>query len=169
MKGVGLLAALAGGFAGGMLARGRSLVTCLWIGGVLQMASNLAFSVQAMIGPDVGFLTFAMIVENFTGAIGTVIFVAYLSSLCGARAHTATQYALLTALTAVGRTVLASGGGYIYDVTGWAWFFVVTVIAGLPGLALLGWLQARGHFRELGAKGRGLTPCESADGRRPEG
>ena len=153
VKGVGLLAALAGGFAGGMLARGRSLVTCLWIGGVLQMASNLAFSVQAMIGPDVGFLTFAMIVENFTGAIGTVIFVAYLSSLCGARAHTATQYALLTALTAVGRTVLASGGGYIYDVTGWAWFFVVTVIAGLPGLALLGWLQARGHFRELGVKG----------------
>ncbi|GGF77192.1 MFS transporter [Azorhizobium oxalatiphilum] len=152
VKGVGLAATLVGGFAGGMLARGRSLVTCLWIGGVLQMLSNLAFSVQAMIGPDVAFLTFAMVVENFTSAIGTVIFVAYLSSLCGVRAHTATQYALLTALTAVGRTVLASGGGYIYDVTGWAWFFVITVIAGIPGLMLLAWLQARGHFREL-AKG----------------
>ncbi len=156
VKGVGLLAALAGGFAGGMLARGRSLVWCLWIGGILQMISNLAFAAQALIGPDVAFLTFAMVVENFTGAIGTVIFVAYLSSLCGVRAHTATQYALLTALTAVGRTVLASGGGYIYDVTGWAWFFVITVIAGLPGLALLLWLQARGHFREL-AKAKGTA------------
>ncbi len=119
VKGVGLIAAHGRRFAGGVLARGRSLVACLWIGGVLQMVSNLAFSVQAMIGPGMlGFLTFAMIVENFTGAIGTVIFRAYLTSLCGARAHTATQYALLTALTAVGRTVLASGGGYIYDVTG---------------------------------------------------
>ncbi len=151
-KGVGLIAALAGGFAGGMLARERSLLWCLWVGGLLQMVSNFAFTAQALIGPDVAFLTFAMVVENFTGAIGTVIFVAYLSSLCGVRAHTATQYALLTALTAVGRTVLASGGGYIYDVTGWAWFFTISVIAGLPGLALLLWLQARGHFRELSEK-----------------
>ncbi|GGH23316.1 MFS transporter [Alsobacter metallidurans] len=154
VKGVGLAAALAGGFAGGMLARAYSLQACLWIGGVLQMISNLAFTGQALVGVNVPFLTGTIIVENFTGAIGTVIFVAYLSALCGARAHTATQYALLTALTAVGRTFLASGGGFIVERTGWAWFFVITVFAALPGLALLLYLQARGHFAELARRER---------------
>ena len=149
VKGVGLAAALAGGFAGGALARAVPLVTCLWIGGVLQMLSNLVFSVQAMIGVNVPFLTAAIVVENFCGAIGTVVFVAYLSALCGARAHTATQYALLTALTAVGRTFLASGGGFIAEATGWALFFAITTLAGIPGLILLAWLQARRHFDTL--------------------
>lgn len=148
VKGVGLAAALAGGFAGGAMARALPLITCLWIGGVLQMLSNLVFSAQALIGVNVPFLTGAIIVENFCGAIGTVIFVAYLSALCGARAHTATQYALLTALTAVGRTFLASGGGFVAEATGWPLFFVITTLAGIPGLLLLAWLQLRGHFAE---------------------
>ncbi|QRG06457.1 MFS transporter [Xanthobacter dioxanivorans] len=149
VKGVGLAAALAGGFAGGFVARYFPLVTCLWIGGILQMLSNLAFTAQAIIGVNVAALTATIVVENFTGAIGTVIFVAYLSALCGVRAHTATQYALLTALTAVGRTFLASGGGFVAEATGWPVFFIITVLTGLPGLVLLAWLQMKGHFRTL--------------------
>lgn len=149
VKGVGLLAALAGGFAGGLMARALPLVTCLWIGGILQMTSNLAFSAQAIVGVNVPFLTGAIVVENFCGAIGTVVFVAYLSGLCGARAHTATQYALLTALTAVGRTFLASGGGFVAEATGWPLFFAITALAGIPGLMLLAYLQARRHFAGL--------------------
>ena len=63
--------------------------------------------------------------ENFTSAIGTVIFVAYLSALCQNPLHTATQYALLTALAAVGRTYLSSGAGYVAEATGWPLFFVI--------------------------------------------
>ena len=51
--------------------------------------------------------------REFTSAIGTVIFVAYLSALCQNPLHTATQYALLTALAAVGRTYLSSGAGFV--------------------------------------------------------
>lgn len=150
VKGVGFAAALLGGFAGGLIARALPLATSLWVGGILQMASNLAFSWQAWMGVDTAALTLTIIVENFTGAIGTVIFVAYISALCGARAHTATQYALLTALAAVGRTFLASGAGFIAEDTGWVLFFAVTAVAALPGLALLAWLQARGHFKLVG-------------------
>ena len=81
VKGVGLAATLIGGFAGGVLARAYPLVTCLWIGAFLQMASNLIFTWQALVGVDLWALTLTIIVENFTGAIGTVIFVAYLSAL----------------------------------------------------------------------------------------
>ena len=81
-----------------------------------------------------------------------MIFVAYLSALCGVPAHTATQFALLTALAAVGRTTLSSGGGFVAESTGWIWFFVISALVGIPSLILLGWLQAKGHFAELAKK-----------------
>jgi PAT family beta-lactamase induction signal transducer AmpG len=149
VKGVGLAALLAGGFAGGFIARAFPLAISLWIGGILQAAANLAFSALALAGTNTAMLAVAITVENFTSAIGTVMFVAYLSALCQNPLHTATQYALLTALAAVGRTYLSSGAGFIAESTGWAWFFVICALAGLPSLLLLAYLQRRGHFRRL--------------------
>lgn len=149
IKGVGLAATLVGGFAGGFVARAYPLATSLWIGGLLQAAANVAFSWQAVVGHDIAWLTFAIVLENFTSAIGTVIFVAYLSALCQNPLHTATQYALLTALAAFGRTYLSSGAGFIAEATGWVWFFIICALAGLPSMVLLWWLQIRGHFEKL--------------------
>ncbi|MCG6203905.1 MFS transporter [Rhodopseudomonas sp. HC1] len=150
VKGVGLAATLIGGFAGGYLARRYSLVTSLWIGAVLQAVSNLAFAWLATVGVNQWALALAISVENFTGAIGTVIFVAYLSALCQNPLHTATQYALLTALSAVGRTYLSAGAGYVAQATGWPLFFMISVAVAAPSLVLLAWLQRRGHFAGLG-------------------
>ena len=150
VKGVGLAATLIGGFAGGFVARRYSLAASLWIGAVLQALSNLAFAWLALVGVNQWALALAITVENFTGAIGTVIFVAYLSALCKNPLHTATQYALLTALAAVGRTYLSAGAGYVAQATGWPVFFVISMAVALPSLVLLLWLQRRGHFRELG-------------------
>jgi MFS transporter, PAT family, beta-lactamase induction signal transducer AmpG len=152
VKGVGLIALLAGGFAGGYIARALPLAASLWIGGILQSLANLSFSYLALAGHDLLWLTVAITVENFTSAIGTVMFVAYLSALCRNPLHTATQYALLTALAAVGRTYLSAGAGYLASATGWAWFFVICALAGIPSLLLLGWLQMRGHFERLQTK-----------------
>ena len=149
IKGVGLAATLIGGFAGGFLARAYSLPLSLLIGGLLQGVSNLTFSWQAVVGHDIAWLTVAIIAENFTSAIGTVVFVAYLSALCRNPLHTATQYALLTALAAVGRTYLSSGPDFIAASAGWVWFFVICAFAGLPALILLAWLQKRHHFDGL--------------------
>jgi PAT family beta-lactamase induction signal transducer AmpG len=149
IKGVGLAATLIGGFAGGFVARAYPLATSLWIGGILQALANLAFSAQAVVGHSAAMLVVAIIMENFTSAIGTVIFVAYLSALCSNPLHTATQYALLTALAAFGRTYLSAGAGYIADATGWACFFVICAMAAIPSFCLLAWLQRRGHFDGL--------------------
>ena len=105
------------------------LATSLWIGGILQTVSNLAFSWLAWSAPTQWALAFAIIAENFTGAIGTVIFVAYLSALCRNPLHTATQYALLTALAAVGRTYLSSGAGFVAKAIGWPMFFAICVLS----------------------------------------
>ena len=149
VKGVGLAATLIGGFAGGFVARRYSLGVSLWIGGVLQAVANLSFSWLALAGVNQWALAFAITAENFTSAIGTVIFVAYLSALCRNPLHTATQYALLTALAAVGRTYLSSGAGYVAKATGWPLFFAICVVVAVPSLILLAWLQRRGHFETL--------------------
>lgn len=151
IKGVGFAAALLGGFAGGFAARSYPLSTSLWIGGLSQSIAILAFSWQAIVGADAGWLTFAITAENFTSALGTVTFVAYLSALCGNPLHTATQYALLTALTAFGRTIFALGSGYLAEATGWTAYFAICAASAIPSLILLAWLQRRGHFAALEA------------------
>lgn len=149
VKGVGLAALLVGGFAGGAVARALPLHTALWVGAFLQMFSNLVFLWLGYQTPSAEALTVAIIVENFSGAIGTVIFVAYLSALCRDPLHTATQYALLTALASTGRTLFSSGTGYAAETLGWPTFFIGTALTAIPALLLLTWLQGRGHFRAL--------------------
>jgi PAT family beta-lactamase induction signal transducer AmpG len=80
--------------------------------------------------------------ENLTGAMAGAALVAYLSSLCSP-AFTATQYALLSSLAAVGRTLVASSGGVLAERLGWAPFFLLTTVATLPALLLLLWISRR--------------------------
>jgi hypothetical protein len=97
----------------------RALLFC----GVLQMLANLMYIVQAWAGHDLPVLALTIGVENLTGAMGSAAFVAYLSGLCNL-AFTATQYALLTSLAAIGRTTLSASGGAIADAVGWSPFFL---------------------------------------------
>ena len=149
VKGVGLASLLVGGFAGGAVARALPLATALLVGAILQSVSILAFVWLGWQELSVSALTLAITIENFSTAIGTVIFVAYLSALCRNPLHTATQYALLTALASTGRTLFASGTGFAAKALGWPLFFVGTVLTAIPALLLLMWLQRRGHFRAL--------------------
>ncbi|SLN19805.1 AmpG family muropeptide MFS transporter [Oceanibacterium hippocampi] len=138
----GFAATLIGGYAGGYLYRRLGTLQALWLAGILQMASNLMFCWQASVGADLNVLVAVIAVENLTGGFGTVIFVAYISGLCTNRLYTATQFALLSALSGVGRTVLSSTAGYFAEQLGWFLFFAVTAFAAVPGLILL-WALAR--------------------------
>ena len=93
-------------------------------------------------------------IENFTGAIGTVIFVAYISALCGNPLHTATQYALLTALASTGRTLLSSGTGFVVDAIGWPAFFIATAAGRAAGAGAAGLAAAARAFRAAGCGAR---------------
>jgi MFS transporter, PAT family, beta-lactamase induction signal transducer AmpG len=155
-KGVGFAASLiGGGLVGGAIARTMPLAGALWLGAILQMVSNLVF-VWLYFQPVSNWaLSAAILAEQFTGGIGTVVFVAYVSALCGNPLHTATQFALLTALASFARTVIAAGTGEVVKAIGWPLFFIATAVAALPALALLAWLQRRGHFAPLDAERNG--------------
>lgn len=142
----GFAATVLGTFIGGVLAARYGIMKTLAAGGIAQMLSNLMFVAQAQIGPDVGFLTATIGVENLAGGLGSAAFVAYISRLCNL-SYTATQYALLSAVATFGRTVVSSSGGVMVEAVGWSQFFLISTAAALPGLALLAWLALRQEAR----------------------
>jgi MFS transporter, PAT family, beta-lactamase induction signal transducer AmpG len=141
-KGFGLAMTLLGGILGGAFVARFGTLKALMIGGILQALSNGAFAVQAWVGPELPMLFVTIGIENLTGGIGTIAFVAYLSGLCNI-AYTATQFALLSSLMAFTRTVLASGGGWLADQIDWVSYFLLTGLAAIPGLLVLVWLIRR--------------------------
>jgi MFS transporter, PAT family, beta-lactamase induction signal transducer AmpG len=136
----GFAASLAGLALGGVVVLRLGVLRALLVCGVLQMLSNLMYALQAWAGHSVPVLALTIGVENLTGGMGSAAFVAYLSGLCNI-AFTATQYALLSSLAAVGRTTLSASGGALADALGWGPFFLVSTAACLPGLALLLWIM----------------------------
>jgi len=132
----GLVAIFLGAFVGGVLVKQLGIFKSLLIGGILQMLSNLFYAIQAYLGNDIGFLIVTIGFMNIASGMGTAAFVAYLSSLCNIR-YTATQYALLSSLDSLGRTLLSAPSGYIVAAIGWIYFFIFTSIAAIPGIYLL--------------------------------
>jgi MFS transporter, PAT family, beta-lactamase induction signal transducer AmpG len=138
----GVFATLMGVALGGAAIARWGLYPSLLIGGVLQALSNLMYVALTLAGHDDVMLALSIGIENVTGGLGSAAFVAYLSRLCSLE-YTATQYAMLSSLESVGRTTLASSGGWLADHFGWIGFFVISTFAGVPGLLVLLWLMWR--------------------------
>ena len=80
--------------------------------------------------------------ENFSGGLGSAGFVAYLSVLCNKK-YTATQYALLSSIMGVARTILSSPSGYLVGLVGWTYFFLISTVFGIPALLILLWMKRK--------------------------
>ncbi len=143
----GVFATLVGVALGGLAVARWGLFRSLLVFGVLQNVSTLMYAALALAGHDNLMLAVSIGLENVTGGLGSAAFVAYLSRLCNLR-FTATQYALLSSLAAVGRTMLAASGGYLADKLDWVGFFILATFAGLPGLLVLLWLMRRERSAE---------------------
>lgn len=143
-KTVSLVATLMGAFFGGWLMTKLGLYRSLMLFGILQAVSNLSFWVLSVIEPSVMAMGAAVFTENLCGGMGTAAFVALLTSLCS-KEFSATQYALLSSLAAVGRVYLAAPAGFVVDAYGWSNFFIFSTVAALPGLLALYLLRASIH------------------------
>jgi MFS transporter, PAT family, beta-lactamase induction signal transducer AmpG len=139
---VGFFATVIGALAGGIITAKLGVIRALVVCGVLQSAGNLFYVLQAIGGHRLDYLALCVAAENLTGAMAGAALVAYLSDLCSPE-FTATQYALLSSLAAVGRTLVASSGGVLADRFGWARFFLLTTVVTIPALLLLLWIARR--------------------------
>ncbi len=155
----GFFSIVAGAILGGVVTSRfgirRSLILC----GILQSAGNLFYVLQAVEGHRLGYLAICVTVENITGGMAGTALVTYLSSLCSP-AFTATQYALLSSLALLGRTVVASSGGVLSERIGWVRFFLLTTVVALPAIFLFVWIGPRDDSRNSRLK----PALKSADG-----
>ena len=134
--GIGLGATIVGALAGGAIAGRIGIIRSLWVFGGLQAVSNLMYYLLAVIGKSYSFLVATMIVENFCTGLVTAGFLAFLMSMCSVR-FSATQFALLSSLMAASRDIIIAPAGGIAAAVGWPTFFIITLLAGIPGLLLL--------------------------------
>ena len=132
----GLVATIVGTFIGGALVTRYGVYRVLFSTSVLHMFTNLLLVVQANLGMDMNFLKLCVVTENLTAGMGTAAFVAYLSSLCRVR-YTATQYALLSSLASVARTMLSTSSGKAAEFLGWEGFFLFSSLLALPSIVML--------------------------------
>ena len=135
-KTLGLFATIIGALFGGVLMQRLSLYRALMLFGILQALSNLAYWLLSVTDKHLYSMAAAVFAENLCGGMGTAAFVALLMTLCN-KSFSATQFALLSALSAVGRVYVGPIAGWFVEAHGWPAFYLFSVVAAVPGILLL--------------------------------
>lgn len=136
MKLYGMIAAITGGIAGGLIITKIGLKKGLLYFGILQCLSTMLFSVQAVYGHHMPLFIIVVTIENFISGLATTALVAYISSLCN-KSYTATQYALLSSVMGASRDIFSSTSGVVAAYLGWKLFFIVSAFMSLPGIFII--------------------------------
>ena len=162
--GVGLFATIAGSVAAGAFVGRVGINRSLWIVGVLQSLSQLGYYLLARVGKSEPVMVGAVIAENFVYGLVTAVFVAFLMSICSRR-FSATQYALLSSLMATSRVWLVAPAGSLAEHVGWSHFFLISLLAGIPGMLLLPFFAPwNAQVPVMAAEHTGETTGGGADG-----
>ncbi len=135
-KGFGLVASISGTFVGGLWMSRIGLQRALWVFGILQGISGFTFYLLAHMGRNYAMMATTIATENFLSGMGNAAYAAFLMSLCNPQ-FTATQFALLSSLMALTRTVAGAPTGWLVQAVGWEMYFIVSILLAIPALLLL--------------------------------
>ncbi len=147
---IGLGLSIAGGLAGGWYTDRAGIFRALWVLGLWQALSNVGYALAASLipyGPGASpelwhraVLYAASAAESFTGGLGTAAFLAFLMAIVDKR-HSATEYALLSSVFALSRSLAGWAGGFGAEAMGYAPYFLLTFFLSFPAYALLPWVR----------------------------
>jgi PAT family beta-lactamase induction signal transducer AmpG len=152
-KGFGLVATLVGTFVGGAWMVRLGIQRALWIFGILQGISGLCFYALARMGHNYPMMVTTIAAENFFSGMGNASYAAFLMSLCNPK-FTATQFALLTSLMALTRTLAGAPTGWLAKTGGWDQYYLIAMSLMIPGLLLL---TRYPHWVAKGPKSAGIN------------
>lgn len=127
---------IVGALLGGLLMLRLSINRALWIFGFVQIISIFGYAALAKIGGNIYALVVATSLEYLGVGLGTVALLAFMAKQTNRR-FTATQFALLTSLTAVPRSLANAATGFIVEAAGYFNFFLLCVVVAIPGMLLL--------------------------------
>lgn len=150
---LGVGVTIGGALLGAVIVPRLGMTRSLLLFGVVQATSTASFAwlawhaaAVAPSAPGTLALAGAVIVEYLGVGLVTAGFVAFLMSLCDPR-HSATQYALLTAVMTLGVALAGAASGRLFEwllahangqaTTAWIRFFLICVASGVLGLAIV--------------------------------
>jgi PAT family beta-lactamase induction signal transducer AmpG len=139
---VGMLATVLGAVLGGLWVQRRGIFHGLWALGLLQALSNLGYAAVAQWDLSRGYLYAASVFESFSAGLGTAAFLSFLMHICD-KEHAAVQYALLSALFGLSRSLAGGASGWGVERMGYGAYFGVTFLLALPAYTLLPWVRTR--------------------------
>ena len=171
-KTLGWVATIVFSIVGGLINARFGLIPGVFISGIAMAGTNLLFAAMALVGPSTTLFSIAIIADDFTSAVSTVTFVAFISQLCD-KTFSATQYALMASIATFGRNTLASFSGIVVDKieswvmlmeisiggasvqsSAWALFFILTTLMVLPSLVILWFISDKLQHAFVNAKTR---------------
>ncbi len=132
----GVGASVVGALVGGVLTSRWGVFTGLWSMGALQALSNLGYAAVAHFDLARPGLYSASLCESFTGGLGTAAFLAFLMHICD-KQRAATEYALLSAIFGLTRSVAGALSGWGAASLGYAPYFTMTFFLSFPAFLLL--------------------------------
>lgn len=152
--GVGLT--ILGALVGGALTSRLGIFRSLWMLGLAQAFSNLGYAGAAWLDLGRPGIYTASALESFTGGLGTAAFLAFLMRVCEP-AQAATQYAALSALFSLTRTVASAASGLGAERLGYASYFAFTFVLAFPAYLFLPWVRV---WAGEGEDGQGLRTMD---------
>lgn len=139
----GLGMTIVGALLGGGLVAKLGLLRALLLFGILQALSNGGFLWLATAdAPSRAGIAAVIAIESLCTGLVAAGFVAFLMACCDRR-YSAFQYALLTSVMLAGSKLAGPVSGMVVIHSGYAWFFGLTILAGVPGVAMLMGMKGR--------------------------
>jgi len=142
VKFFGLIATLIGAFLGGLISLRIGLYKSLIIFGVFQALATLGFSVLAFVGNNIYLLMTIVSLENLAAGMGYTAYLAFIANMTSKK-FTATQFALMTALMSLPRTLFSSYSGFLVEMLDWELYFIFCSLIAFPALIILVKLRRR--------------------------
>jgi PAT family beta-lactamase induction signal transducer AmpG len=140
--GVGTAVTIPGVLIGGPIVTKVGLGRALVVFGLAQAISNAGYLVMAAAGRHHQLMVAVIGIEYFCTGLVAAGFVAFLMSQCDRR-FSATQFALLSSLMGASAALGGAPTGALVEALGYMGFFTITILVGIPGLALLPLCPAR--------------------------
>jgi PAT family beta-lactamase induction signal transducer AmpG len=131
----GTTMAIVGGILGGKILQKIGIPKSLYYFGLIHLLTHFLFVFQAKIGHNLTLFYIVNGTESLTGSMAMVAYIAYLTGLCNKQYGT-TQYALLSSIMGLSRTLLPASAGTIAKYVSWEACFIIITIIGIPGVVL---------------------------------
>ncbi len=132
----GVIITILGGILGGVLVIKFGLLRIMIIGAILSALTNLLFMIMAEMDKNMLYLIFMILADNLAQGMALTAFIAFLSMLVN-KQFTAVQYAMFSSVMTLFPKILGGYSGGMVEQMGYAQFYLMTAIIGIPVVLML--------------------------------